>query len=346
MAQKIKVLIVDDSAVVRRLLANALAKDEGIEVVGTAPDPFVARDMIVELEPDVITLDIEMPRMDGLTFLERLMKYHPLPVIIVSSITEAGGELALRGLHTGAVEVIPKPGPSYTIGSLGTLLADKVRAAAKSRVGLAHTLAVQNGSAQQQLPTSNKIIAIGASTGGTIAIEFILKNLPPTAPGIVVTQHMPELFTKSFAARLNDLSALNVKEAEEGDSVIPGVALIAPGNRHLLLKRSGARYYVKIIDGPAVNRHRPSVDVMFNSVARAAGKNSIGVILTGMGGDGAKGLLQMKNNGAATIAQDEKSCVVFGMPGTAIALNAAEYIVGLQEIPGHLIRLVKNNITR
>jgi two-component system chemotaxis response regulator CheB len=340
----IKVLIVDDSAVVRQILSQELARDPEIQVVGTAPDPYVARDLIVERAPDVLTLDLEMPRMDGLTFLRKLMHYHPLPVIIVSSLTPKGGELALEAIGAGAVEVLCKPGAAYTVGDMAIQLADKVKAAAavdiRCRAHLASALAAPVA-ARALTRTTNQVLAVGASTGGTVALEFLFRSLPANAPGMVVTQHMPEFFTRSFAERLNGLSAVSIKEAEDGDSVVPGTALIAPGNKHLLLRRSGARYVAQVKDGPLVNRHRPSVDVMFRSVAQTAGKNAVGVILTGMGGDGAKGLKEMRDAGAHTIAQDEASCVVFGMPKAAIELGAAADIAPLAAIAERITQALR-----
>lgn len=342
---KTRVLIVDDSAVVRQVFAQELAKDPELEVVGTAPDPYVARDLIVQLKPDVITLDIEMPRMDGLTFLRKLMHYYPLPVVVVSSLAPASSALALEALDVGAVEVMCKPSAAYSVGDMVVALIDKVKAAACADVrGRLQRRQRRGGPAAPLQPlarTTNQIVAIGASTGGTVAIERILSVMPPDAPGIVITQHMPELFTKSFADRLDGLCRIKVKEAQDGDSVVPGVALIAPGNQHMLLQRSGARYFVNVKFGPLVNRHRPSVEVMFNSVARAAGRNALGVILTGMGGDGAKGLLQMREAGAATIAQDESSCVVFGMPKVAIDVGAVERVLPLDRIPEAILESVR-----
>lgn len=331
----IKVLIVDDSAVVRNILSKELSSDPEIEVIGTAPDPYVARDKIVHLKPDVITLDIEMPRMDGITFLRKLMKYYPLPVIVVSSLTQKGSDLALEALQEGAVEVMCKPGPSYSVGDMSLILVEKIKAAAKVNLNQLRSLA-RSVSTKQTLSltrTTNKIVAIGASTGGTQALEYILTSMPSNAPAIAIVQHMPEKFTKSFAKRLNDLCSIEVKEAEQNDRLIPGRALIAPGNMHMVVKRSGASYYVEIKSGPLVKRQRPSVDVLFDSVAKYVGKNSIGVILTGMGSDGAEGLLKMREAGAPTIAQDEKSCIVFGMPKEAIKLGAAERVLDLKDIP-------------
>ncbi len=343
--RKTRVLIVDDSAVVRQILSRELTRDPEIEVIGTAPDPFVARDKIVELEPDVITLDIEMPRMDGITFLGKLMHYFPLPVVVVSSLTEAGGELAMEALDKGAVEVMCKPGAAYAVGDLAVELADKVKAAAMVKVNRRDKdhAARNNRSGPKRLSlarTTNKIIAIGASTGGTQALQTVLTSMPRNAPGIVIVQHMPEHFTTSFASRLNEICEIEVKEAENNDSVVPGRALIAPGNFHMLLKRSGARYYVEIKSAPRVCRHRPSVEVLFKSVARFAGKNAVGAILTGMGNDGAAGLKVMRDAGARTIAQDEKTCVVFGMPKEAIKAGGAEQILPLPKIAEGILALV------
>lgn len=333
--KKIKVLIVDDSAIVRQVLEKELSKDDGIEIVGTAPDPYVARDKIVALKPEVLLLDVEMPRMDGITFLKKLMKFYPLPVIIVSSLTPKGGDLALEAMDSGAVEVLCKPGTSYTIGDMSTALIDKIKAAANvqaEKLKSRSLLAVRPEKCSITR-TTNKIIAIGASTGGTEALSYFFKALPSETPGIIVVQHMPEHFTKSFAERLNQNSEIEVKEAENGDSVIPSRALIAPGNKHMVLRRSGARYYVEIMDGPLVCRQRPSVDVLFKSVAKYAGQNAVGVIMTGMGDDGANGLLEMKTQGALTIAQDEQSSVVFGMPKAAIKIKAVDFVEPLTQIP-------------
>jgi two-component system chemotaxis response regulator CheB len=339
MEKNIRVLVVDDSAIVRKVFTEELSKERGIEVVGTAPDPYVARDKIVMLKPDVVTLDIEMPRMDGITFLKKLMRYYPLPVIIVSSLTTRGSQLALEALSSGALEVISKPSASYSVGDMSIQLADKIRAVAQVRV-TARTGKEKNTGPQpgQKIgshalaETTNKIIAIGASTGGTEALKAVLTRLPATTPGILIVQHMPAKFTTSFAQRLNDLCEMTVKEAEDGDTVTKGLALIAPGNYHMLLKRSGARYYVAVKQGPLVHHQRPSADVLFQSVADYAGANALGIILTGMGADGAEGLLKMKTAGAKTIAQDEKSCVVFGMPKEAIKLGAVDKVVPLDDI--------------
>jgi two-component system chemotaxis response regulator CheB len=338
------VLIVDDSAIVRKILSEELAKYQDIEVVGVAPDPFVARDKIVSLKPDVITLDIEMPRMDGLTFLRKLMQYHPLPTIIVSSLTPKGGKLTLEALDIGAVDVVAKPGAAYTVGDMSTVLVEKIRGA--SRVKLARKEQPDSAPRADLEPvralaqTSHKVIAIGASTGGTEALKVLLMKMPPNSPGIIIVQHMPANFTTAFAERLNNLCQITVKEAADNDSVTAGTALLAPGNYHMILRRSGARYYVEIKTGPMVHHQRPAVDVLFKSTAKYAGANSIGVILTGMGSDGAEGMREMKKAGAATIAQDEKSCVVFGMPKEAIKLNAVDYVLPIEQITSQIIRMV------
>ncbi len=303
----------------------------------------MARDLIVSLKPDVLTLDLEMPRMDGITFLRKLMHYHPLPVVVVSSLTPAGGELALEALAAGAVDVLCKPGASFTVGDMAPELLAKVKAAAqvKLRPRLSGQPSASPAPPQRLLSrTTNQILAIGASTGGTVALEGILKAMPPDAPGTVITQHMPELFTRYFAERLHQVSQVEVREGADGDSVVPGVVLIAPGNKHMLLKRSGARYYVAVRDGPRVNRHRPSVDVMFRSVAQSAGRNAVGVILTGMGGDGAQGLLEMKQAGATTLAQDEASCIVYGMPKVAVELSAVDRVVSLSAMAEEILKVV------
>lgn len=336
MNHNIRVLIVDDSAVVRKVLAEELGRERGIEVIGTAPDPYVARDKIVQLKPDVVTLDIEMPRMDGLTFLRKLMKHYPLPVIVVSSLTQKGGAMAMEALAAGAVEVISKPTAAYSVGDMGLQLADKIRAAAhvdmRCRMKSSRDPSTLPGQIPALRQTTNKILAIGASTGGTEAIKTVLTALPPNAPGIVIVQHMPAQFTTSFAERLDSLCQVRVREAADGDSVVSGQALLAPGNFHMLLKRSGSRYYVEVKSGPMVHHQRPAVDVLFRSVARTAGANAVGIIMTGMGGDGAVGLLEMRGAGARTIAQDERSCVVFGMPKEAIKRGGVEEIVSLEAI--------------
>ena len=341
-----RVLVVDDSAVVRQIFSRELARDPELEVVGTAPDPYVARDLIVQKKPDVLTLDLEMPRMDGITFLRKLMHYYPLPVVVVSSLTPAGGELAMEALAAGAVDVMCKPGASFTVGDMAAQLTEKVKAAAhvnlKARAPVRLAGAPAPPVAAPALTrTTHQVLAIGASTGGTVALEGILRGFPPNAPGTLITQHMPEMFTRYFADRLDQLAQVEVREAVEGDSVVPGVVLIAPGNKHMLLKRSGARYFVSVRDGPRVNLHRPSVDVMFRSVAQCAGRNAVGVILTGMGGDGAQGLLEMRGAGARTFGQDEASCVVYGMPKVAADLGAVEQVVPLDRMTAEILSAIE-----
>ncbi len=339
--KKIRVLVVDDSAIVRKIFSEELSRYPDIEVVGTAPDPFVARDKIMRLKPQVITLDIEMPRMDGLTFLKKLMRYQPLPVIIVSSLTKEGGKLALEAIESGAVDVVSKPGSSFTVGDMKEQLVAKIRAAALARLPRPETKPAGTPEPMAALTcTTHKVIAIGASTGGTEALKCILTKMPPNSPGTVVVQHMPANFTTAFANRLDGLCQTRVKEAADGDTVIPGTVLIAPGNFHMLLKRSGARYYVEVKDGPRVHHQRPAVDVLFKSTAKFAGANAVGVILTGMGADGAEGLLEMKRAGAATIAQDEKTCVVFGMPKEAIRLGGVDTVAPLEQISQEILKMV------
>jgi two-component system chemotaxis response regulator CheB len=346
MNKKIRVLVVDDSAIVRKVFTTELSREEDIEVVGTAPDPFVARDKILKLEPDVITLDIEMPRMDGLTFLRKLMKYYPLPVIIVSSLTRKGSKLALEALSIGALEVISKPSAAYSVGDMSVQLADKIRAVAGVRVQKKEgdepeaVLKKVQPESKFLAETTNKIIAIGASTGGTEALKTVLTGMPVNSPGIVVVQHMPAQFTTSFAERLDSLCEIKVREAKDGDTVANGLALIAPGNFHMLLKRSGARYYVNVKTGPLVHHQRPAVDVLFQSVSQYAGSNAIGIILTGMGADGAAGMVSMKQAGAKTIAQDEASCVVFGMPKVAIETGSVDKVVSLGKISQTALSMV------
>lgn len=351
MVKKVKVLIVDDSAVVRKILSTGLSKDRDIEVVGTAADPFIARDKIINLKPDVITLDVEMPRMDGISFLQRLMAYYPLPVIMVSSLTQAGCETTLKALEVGALDFVAKPSldVSHTLNEIVIELAEKIKASAGVKVKKKeyfkntlskNTTARHTETCHALINSTHKIIAIGASTGGTEALKEVLMQMPPNAPGILIVQHMPQLFTKSFADRLNSLCSIEVREAKDGDSIIPGLALIAPGNYHMELRRNGARYYVTTHQEPQVRRHRPSVEVLFESVAKYAGSNAVGVIMTGMGDDGAKGLLKMKEAGAKTIAQDEDSCVVFGMPKEAIKLGAVDMVVPLNKITPSVLSLL------
>ncbi|MFO8067565.1 MAG: chemotaxis response regulator protein-glutamate methylesterase [Bacteroidales bacterium] len=359
MKDKIKLLIIDDSAVVRQTLKSIFETDKEIEIIGTAVDPYQAAQKMQKTAPDVITLDIEMPRMDGLTFLKKVMTQHPIPVVIISSLTSEGTETAMRALEYGAVEIITKPqlNTKLFFEESKIRLCDVVKAAAKAKIKsnpkpqarkpredvaiapkyTADAVIPPLKKNSAMLKTTEKVIAIGASTGGTEALRELLTVLPADSPGIVVVQHMPEMFTRSFANRLNEICNVTVKEAENQDTVIRGQVLIAPGNKHTLLKRSGARYYVEVKDGPLVNRHRPSVDVLFRSTARHAGRNAIGIIMTGMGADGAHGLLEMKDAGANTVAQDEKSCVVFGMPKEAIKLTAAKQILPLDKMAEFII---------
>ena len=350
---KIRVLIVDDSAVVRQTLSMLLSEDPEIEVMGTAGDPYAAAEKIGEQVPDVITLDIEMPRMDGITFLGKIMSQHPIPVVICSSLAEHGTQSALEALENGAVEIITKPrlGVRQFLEESRTTICDAVRAAAGARLRPLATRrtvepkltadAVLAPATCAMSKTTEKVVMIGASTGGTEALRTLLEALPPDTPGIVIVQHMPELFTRAFAARLDGLCAITVKEAESGDTVLRGQALIAPGNHHLLLQRSGARYFVEVREGPLVCRHRPSVDVLFRSAARYAGPNAVGVLLTGMGDDGARGMLEMKQAGAATIAQDEATCVVFGMPKEAIRMNGVDKVMPLPSIAGGILNAAR-----
>ena len=343
----IKVLIVDDSAVVRNILSSELSKHKDIEVVGTAVDPYMARDKIVQLRPDVITLDIEMPRMDGLSFLAKLMRHLPMPVVVVSSLTPKNSETAMKALELGAVEVLAKPAGSYSSHDISISLAHAIRAAASARVQKSPAKISRPRVVEKMEPieftTTHQIIAIGASTGGTKAIEMVLVGMPANAPAIVIVQHMPEAFTRAFAERLNGTCRIEVREARDNDHAIPGLALIAPGNYHMLLKRSGGNYLVKIKGGPRVHYQRPSVDILFQSVAESAGRNAVGAILTGMGADGAKGLLAMKKSGAYNIAQDEKTSIVFGMPKEAIELNAAHKIVPLPQISKEILAGINRN---
>ena len=341
--RKIKVMVVDDSAIVRKILSETIALESDMEVVGTAPDPFVARDKILALQPDVLTLDIEMPRMDGLTFLKKLMQYHPMPVIVISSLTQSSCEISMEALRHGAVEVMGKPGGPYSIGELREGLAQKLRAAAGARVKRASTLSTPSvAPRREEAPSalrSDMIIAIGASTGGTEAIHDVLIQLPANIPGMVLTQHIPKQFSTSFAQRLNRVCPFEVKEAEDGDELGPGRALLAPGDFHMVLRRIGLGYRVQIQDGPKVCYQRPAVDVMFSSVANAVKGDAVGVLLTGMGSDGAQGLLAMRKAGARTLAQDEATCVVYGMPREAVRMNAVEQVLPLGAIPGAILKL-------
>jgi len=349
--KKIKVLLVDDSAVVRQVLQAILDDEPDIEVIGAASDPIFALDKLSRAWPDVIVLDVEMPRMDGITFLKKIMAEHPTPVVICSTLTTKGAETSMQALAAGAVEIITKPtiGLKNFLQASSAQLVQAVRAAAQANVSrlrrsasvaaAAPVAAKLNADAMLPADTSHamaqtteRLVAIGTSTGGTQALEAVLTALPRVSPGIVIVQHMPEKFTASFAERLNGLCQIEVREAKNNDRVIPGLALIAPGGKHMMLKRSGAYYHVEVLDGPLVNRHRPSVDVLFRSVAKFAGKNATGIIMTGMGDDGARGLKEMLDAGASTVAQDEASCVVFGMPKEAIKLGAAKKIMPLNEI--------------
>lgn len=352
---RINVLLVDDSAVVRQVLQAVLARDHEINVMGAASDPIFAMSRMAQQWPDVIVLDVEMPRMDGITFLKKIMAERPTPVVICSTLTEKGTETSMQALAAGAVSIVTKPkvGLKSFLEDSGSDIVQAVKAAARSNVAnLKPSAAVAvrpKLSADAVLPqatqamsrTTEHIVALGTSTGGTQALECVLTALPATAPGIVIVQHMPEKFTASFAQRLDGLCAIRVREACHNDRVLPGLALIAPGGKHMLLKRNGAQYHVEVIDGPLVNRHKPSVDVLFRSVARAAGRNAVGFIMTGMGDDGARGLKEMQEAGAHTVAQDEKSCVVFGMPKEAIALGAADRVMPLAAIPGEIMHYAR-----
>lgn len=349
----INVFIVDDSAVVRQVLRELLGADPKIDVIGVAPDPIYAWEKMQKKWPDVIVLDVEMPRMDGISFLRKLMAEHPIPVVICSTLTEKSAQTTIEALEAGAVSVVTKPkvGLKNFLEDESSNIASAVKAAAQARVSrlksapiarnapgkLNADAIIPNHQTTAMAQTTERIVAIGTSTGGTQALEAVLRPLPRVCPGIVVVQHMPEKFTEAFAQRLNSICEIEVKEAEHNDRVIPGRALIAPGGRHMVLKRSGAQYKVEIVNGPPVNRHIPSVDVLFRSAAKAAGKNALGIIMTGMGDDGALGLLEMHKATARTIAQDEASCVVFGMPKEAIKRNAVDNVIGLLAIPSAII---------
>ncbi|AVT74196.1 MULTISPECIES: chemotaxis response regulator protein-glutamate methylesterase [Rhodopseudomonas] len=348
--QKIRVLIVDDSASVRQVLGTILAEDPEIEVIGTASDPFVAAKRLQNELPDVILLDIEMPRMDGMTFLRKIMAQHPIPVVICSSLTPEGSDLMFEAFEAGAVDIVPKPriDTRQALMESSGRLREAIKSAARARVRpraarkvieqkLTADAIIPPPVAGRSRPTTERIVCIGVSTGGTEALYDVLEVLPPNCPGILIVQHMPQGFTAAFAKRLNAGCQINVKEAEDGDPVLPGWAYIAPGARHMLLVRSGLRYQIAIKDGPPVSRHRPSADVLFRSAAQYAGANALGIIMTGMGDDGARGLLEMRKLGAYTCAQDEESCVVFGMPKEAIACGAVEKVVSLNQIPREIM---------
>ena len=348
--RKIKVLIVDDSAVVRKVLTSLINAENDMEVVGTAPDPYSARDKLVELKPDVMTLDIEMPRMDGLTFLKKVMAHFPIPTIIVSSVTRQGCDTSMKALEIGAVGVVPKPSEAYSIESIEPQLLQAIRAAAMVRVNTSPVPRAEHHHTEAPPPvknvitsitTTNKLIAIGSSTGGTEALKDVIYKFPPNTPGIVVVQHMPAGFTQAFANRLNDHAQIEVREARDGDSVTPGLCLIAPGDFHMVLRRDGARYLVRIKKGPQVWYQRPAVDVLFKSVAEFAGSNAVGCILTGMGKDGAQGVRLMKDAGSINIAQDEKTSVVYGMPKAAFETGAIDYVEPLGNIAHKIMEVIK-----
>jgi len=352
---KIKVLIVDDSALIRSVLREIINSQPDMEVVGVAPDPIIARDLIRQTNPDVLTLDVEMPKMDGLDFLEKLMRLRPMPVVMVSSLTEKGSEITMRALELGAVDFVAKPKIAIQSGMLEytELIADKIRAASKAKIRARAPSAATPGAgtatavpAMKHFSSSEKLIIIGASTGGTEAIKDFLIQMPPDCPGILIVQHMPEGFTRSFAQRLDNLCGISVKEAVDGDRVLPGHAYLAPGHSHLLLARSGANYMTQLDQGPPVNRHRPSVDVLFHSAAVHAGKNAVGVILTGMGKDGALGMLEMKQAGAHNFAQNEATCVVYGMPREAVAVGGVHEVGALNDLPRMVLDFLTKHGTR
>lgn len=348
--KKIRVLIIDDSALVRDILSKGLSQDTGIEVVGTAPDVFAGRDLIIKLKPDVLTLDIEMPRMDGIEFLRRLMPQFPIPVVVVSSLTQRGKYITMQALEAGAVDFVPKPASDVARGLTEMMIELRTKIKIASTANVAHWKnkkfepeAIAKSAQKEALAEStDKVIAIGASTGGTEAIRKVIEKLPPTTPGIVIVQHMPKGFTKTFADRLNEVSYMQVKEAEDGDRILTGRVLIAPGDYHMKVYRSGGQYKVQVLEGDKVNGHRPSVDVMMHSVAQSVASNAYGVILTGMGNDGAAGLKAMKDAGAKTIGQNQASCVVYGMPKVAFELGGVDMQAPLDDIGSHLLRLVKS----
>jgi two-component system chemotaxis response regulator CheB len=348
MATRSKVLIVDDSALMRQLLTHIIGSDPELEVIATAGDPFVAREKIKALNPDVLTLDIEMPRMDGLTFLEKLMRGHPMPVVMISSLTSKGADTTLRALSLGAIDYVSKPKLDVSNGTIEQAeeIVAKVKAAARARVRRASASAAPSATQSErkyQFSATHKVVAIGASTGGTEALKELLVPLPADFPGIVIVQHMPETFTHQFAERLDSLCKIRVKEAQDGDRILPGHALLAPGGHHMAVVRKGMEYDVHVYRGERVNRHIPSVDVLFSSCARSLGKNSLGVLLTGMGADGARGMLEMKQAAAFTIAQDESTSVVFGMPREAILLNAVDQVLPLDQMPDALLERLAAN---
>lgn len=342
---KLKVLIIDDSALIRGVMRAIINGQPDMEVVGVAPDPLVARELIKQTNPDVLTLDFEMPRMNGLEFLEKLMRLRPTPVVMISTLTEQGSDITLKALELGAVDFIAKPklGVTEAMADLEQEIADKIRAAARAhirRLDPGITPRTMKPLSSQILSTTEKVIFIGSSTGGTEALKEVLCRMPAQSPAIMITQHIPESFTKSFAARLDSLSAMNVKQADHNERVLPGHAYLAPGHSHLLVKKSGAYYFTELSQAEPVNRHRPSVDVLFGSAARHVGHNAIAVMLTGMGKDGAAAMLEMRHAGAHTLAQDEASCVVYGMPKAAVEIGAVEEIVPLQDIAGCILKLL------
>lgn len=346
----VKTLVIDDSALVREILTKGLAGDPAIEVVGSAPDVFAGRDMIIKLKPDVITLDIEMPRMDGIEFLRRLMPQYPIPVVVVSSLTQKGKETTVRALEYGAVDVVAKPASDVARGLKEMLMELRTKIKIASTANVSHwknkryeQKAAKPIASKALSESTDKVIAIGASTGGTEAIRKVIEELPPTTPGIVIVQHMPPGFTKTFADRLNELSLMNVKEAADGDRIVQGRALVAPGGFQMEVVRSGGYYLTKVRSGEKVSGHMPSVDVLFSSVAKHVGPNAFGVILTGMGSDGAKGLREMKEAGARTIGQDERSCVVYGMPKVAYEMGGVDRQMDLNQIPRGLVGLIESN---
>jgi two-component system chemotaxis response regulator CheB len=352
----VRVLVVDDSALVRQLLTEILARDPGIEVLGTAPDPYVAREKIKQLRPDVITLDVEMPRMDGLTFLENLMRLRPLPVLMVSSLTAAGAGVTLQALELGAVDFVTKPRLDIAQGlnEYSEQLIAKVKAVARSRPRAGAAIpprmsadaVLARKAAHPSYRMTDRLIAIGASTGGTEAVREVLAAMPADAPAVVITQHIPAAFSRPFAERMNRASPMSVAEAQDGQPIVAGCAYVAPGDRHLVVQRDGAHFRCRLSDGPPVNRHRPSVDVLFRSVAQAAGPNAVGAILTGMGEDGAQGLREMRLAGASTVAQDEATSVVWGMPGTAVRLGGVSQVLPLERIAQELLRMAGGPMTQ
>lgn len=344
-----KVLVVDDSALVRKVLGEEISKFPDFSVVGSAIDPYDAREKIFQLKPDILTLDLEMPRMDGLSFLSKLMKFHPMPVVVVSSQAQEGSRAAMTALQLGAVGIVPKPGSQFSIPDVAHNLIHALRAAAavpleKLQAGLEDGDSGELEPPVRLLRTTHKVVAVGASTGGTQAIEAVMRDMPADAPGMIIVQHMPQSFTKAFADRLNKICSMEVREARDLDDVTPGNALIAPGDKHMVLVKNGARYQVRIKEGPRVHFQRPSVDVLFQSVAQNSGQNAIGVILTGMGSDGAKGLLAMHSQGAHTIAQDEKSSVIYGMPKEAVELGGVDEVLPLSQIAGAILNRISSSM--